>query len=186
MRNLVVSTWMSIDGVFDADTMPQWFFPFDSISRQTYITKGIMDCDAILFGRTTYEMLSSFWPYQTNDDMGPASKLNSVKKYVVSSKLTKVEWNNTTIIGENIIEEINKLKSEEGNEIQIEGSATLVKSLMKANLIDEFRFLVNPVIAGSGKRFFKDGFQTGGLKFAEVQSLEKGVIVLRYQTDKEQ
>ena len=62
MRKIVVSAWMSVDGVFDADTMPQWFFPFDSIERQQYITEGIMQCDTILFGRTTYEMLASFWP----------------------------------------------------------------------------------------------------------------------------
>jgi len=182
MRKLVVSAWVSIDGVFDADTMPQWFFPFESIERQKYITKGIMDCDAILLGRTTYEMLASFWPYQTNDDMGPASKLNSVKKYVVSSKLKNVDWNNTTIINENIIEEIKKLKAQKGSEIQIEGSATLVKSLMEANLIDEFRFLVNPIIAGNGKRFFKDGMQTSGLKLINTQTLEKGVIALCYQS----
>jgi dihydrofolate reductase len=182
MRKLVVSTWVSIDGVFDADTMPQWFFPFDSIERRQYITKGIMDCDAILFGRTTYEMLASFWPYQTNDDMGPASKLNSVKKYVVSSQLKKADWNNTTILNKNVIEEIVKLKQQKGTEIQIEGSATLVKTLTEANLIDEFRFLVHPIIAGEGKRFFKEGLQTNGMKLIKTQTLEKGVIVLSYQT----
>ena len=184
MRKIVVSTWLSIDGVFDADTMPQWFFPFDSIERQQYITEGIMQCDTILFGRTTYEMLASFWPYQTNDEMGPASKLNSVAKYVVSSKLKKAEWNNTKIIGENIVEEIKKLKQIKGTEIQIEGSATLVQSLMKANLIDEFRFLVHPIIAGTGKRFFKDGMQTAGLKLVNTKTIDKGVIVLYYETIK--
>src|SRR3954471_6985450 len=114
MRKLIVSAWVSIDGVFDADTMPQWFFPFDSIERQQYITKGIMDCDAILLGRKTYEMLASFWPYQTNDDMGPASKLNSMKKYVVSSNLKKAGWNNTTIISGDIVDEIKKLKAQNG------------------------------------------------------------------------
>jgi dihydrofolate reductase len=181
MRKLVVSAWVSIDGVFDAHTMPQWFFPFDSIERQEYIAKGINECDAILFGRTTYEMLASFWPYQTNDDMGPAGKLNSVAKYVVSSRLDKAEWNNTKIISENIVEEIKKLKQENGAEIQIEGSATLVKSLMEANLIDEFRFLVHPVIAGNGKRFFKDGMQSAGLKLISTRTLDKGVIAVCYQ-----
>ena len=182
MRKLVVSAWVSIDGVFDAGTMPQWFFPFDSLERQAYITKGIMECDAILFGRTTYEMLASFWAYQTNDDMGPASKLNSVAKYVVSSNLEKAEWNNTTIISKNIVEEITKLKQQNGNEIQIEGSATLVQSLMENNLIDEFRFLVHPIIAGKGERFFKDSMQSNGLKLISTQTLDKGVIVLCYQT----
>jgi len=182
MRKIIVSAWISIDGVFDADTMPQWFFPFDSTERQQYITKGIMECDTILFGRTTYEMLASFWPYQTNDDMGPASKLNSVKKYVISSKLKKAEWNNTTIISTNIVEEITRLKQQKGSEIQIEGSATLVQSLIKDNLIDEIRFLVHPIIAGSGKRFFKDGMNTNELKLVKTQTLEKGVVALYYQT----
>jgi len=182
MRKLVVSTWVSIDGVFDANTMPQWFFPFDSIERQQYITKGIMDCDAILLGRRTYEMLASFWAYQTNDDLGPASKLNSVSKYVVSSNLEKAEWNNTTIISKNIVEEITNLKQQNGTEIQIEGSATLVQSLMESNLIDEFRFLVHPIIAGKGERFFKDSMQSNGLKLISTQTLDKGVIVLCYQT----
>ena len=184
MRKLVVSTWLSIDGVFDADTMPIWFFPFDSVERQQYITKGIMDCDAILFGRTTYEMLASFWPYQTNDDMGPASKLNSVKKYVISSKLKTADWNNTTIISKNVVEEIAKLKQQKGTEIQIEGSATLVKSLQDANLIDEFRFLVHPIIAGDGKRFFKGGLKTDGLTLISTQTLDNGVIVLCYSSFK--
>jgi len=182
MRKIVVSAWLSIDGVFDADTMPQWFFPFDSVERQQYITEGIMECDAILLGRTTYEMLASFWPYQTNDEMGPASKLNSVAKYIVSTTLKNAAWNNTKIISANIVEEIKKLKETEGTEIQIEGSAILVQSLLKANLIDEFRFLVHPIIAGTGKRFFKDGMQTSGLKHINTRTLDKGVIVLYYET----
>lgn len=141
-----------------------------------------MACDAILLGRTTYEMLASFWPHQTNDDMGPAGKLNSVAKYVVSSNLEKAEWNNTTIIGKNMVEEITKLKKQNGTEIQIEGSATLVQSLMEYDLIDEFRFLVNPNIAGKGKRFFKDDMQSNRLKLISTQTLDKGVIVLCYQT----
>jgi dihydrofolate reductase len=116
--------------------------------------------------------------------MGPASKLNSVAKYVVSSSLKKAEWKNTKIIGENIVEEIKKLKQIEGTEIQIEGSATLVQSLMKANLIDEFRFLIHPIIAGSGKRFFKDDMQTTGLKLVNTKTIDKGVIVLYYETIK--
>jgi dihydrofolate reductase len=183
MRKLVASARVSIDGVFDADTMPQWFYPFDSIERQQYITKGIMDCDAILVGRTTYEMLASFWPYQTNDDLGPASKLNSMKKYVVSSNLKKADWNNTTIINGDIVDEIKKLKAQNGSEIQIDGSATLVKFLAEAGLIDEFRLLVHPIIVGEGKGFFKDGLQTNRLKLTNMQTLDKGVIALWYQTN---
>jgi dihydrofolate reductase len=181
MRKLVVSAWVSIDGVFDADTMPQWFFPFNSIAKDEYIRKSISEADALLVGRTTYEMLASYWPFQLNDDNGPASKINSMKKFVVSSKLQKADWNNTSIINENILEEIKKLKLQNGSEIQIPGSATLVKTLMNENLIDEFRFLVHPIIMGYGKRFFKEEMKTSGMKLTKTQNLDQGVVLLCYQ-----
>ena len=96
--------------------------------------------------------------------------------------MEKAEWNNTTIISKNIVEGIIKLKQPNGTEIQIEGSATLVQSLMESNLIDEFRFLVHPIIAGKGERFFKDSMQSNGLKLISTQTLDKGVIVLCYKT----
>jgi len=181
MRKLVVSAWISIDGVFDADTMPQWFSPFDSLSKNEYIRDSIVKADALLIGRTTYEMLASYWPLQLNDDNGPAGKINSMEKFVVSTTLEKPAWNNSTIIDKNIIEEIRELKNQNGNEIQIPGSATLVHSLMKANLIDEYRFLVHPIIMGSGKRFFKDEMKTSGMKLILTQTFDKGVVLLCYQ-----
>ena len=181
MRKLVVSAWISIDGVFDADTMPQWFSPFDSLSKNEYIRDSIVKADALLIGRTTYEMLASYWPLQLNDDNGPAGKINSMEKFVVSTTLEKPAWNNSTIIDKNIIEEIRELKKQNGNEIQIPGSATLVQSLMKANLIDEYRFLVHPIIMGSGKRFFKDEMKTSGMKLILTQTFDKGVVLLCYQ-----
>lgn len=181
MRKLVVSAWITLDGIFDADIMQEWFFPFNSIAKDEYIRDSILQADALLVGRTTYEMLASYWPFQLNDDNGPASKINSMKKFVVSSKLEKADWNNSTIINKNIIEEIKKLKQQKGSEIQIPGSATLVQSLMKANLIDEYRLLVHPIIMGSGKRFFKDEMKTSGMKLVKTQTLDKGVILLCYQ-----
>src|SRR6266568_8982994 len=165
MRKLVVSEWVTLDGVFDADTMDQWFTPYDSIDRQKYIKETVLASDAFLFGRATYEMLAPYWSRLKDNEMGGvAGKLNSAPKYVVSSKLKKAEWNNSTIIKENVVKEIIKLKQQPGQEIQIEGSATLVQSLMGADLIDEYRLLVHPIIMGSGKRLFKDGMVTTRLK----------------------
>jgi dihydrofolate reductase len=180
MRKLVVSAWISLDGVFDADTMPQWYTPFDSDARQTYIREGILACDALLFGRTTYEMLAPYWSSLQDNEMGVAGKLNSAPKYVVSAKLKKADWNNTTIIGKDVIAEITRLKEQPGREIQIEGSATLVQSLMAADLIDEYRLLVHPIIAGKGKCFFRAGMTTNGLTLVKTQPLDKGVLVLYY------
>jgi len=181
MRKLIVSEWMTLDGVFDGDTMKDWFMPFDSEDRRAYIIKTMDACDAILFGRKTYEMLSPFWsPLKKNED-GLADKINRVPKFVVSSTLKKADWNNTTIIRDNVVEEVAKLKQMPGHEIHIEGSATLVKSLIEANLIDEYRFLVHPIIIGSGKRFFKDGMNTAGLKIVKTETMDKGVVLHCYQ-----
>lgn len=183
MRDIVVSAWLTLDGVFDADTMEQWFTPFDSEDRQEYIREGIQGCDAILLGRVTYEMLAPYWSALRNDEMGVAGKLNSVSKYVVSSTLKSAEWDNSTIIRENVVEEITRLKQQPGREIQIEGSATLVQSLMDAELIDEYRLLVHPIVMGSGKRFFKDGVQPTRLKPVETRTLDLGVTLSRYRRE---
>jgi dihydrofolate reductase len=185
MRKLVVSAWITLDGVFDADTMDQWFNPYDNLERQEYIREGILACSAIIFGRKTYEMLAPYWSSLKNNEMGIAGKLNSVPKYVVSSTLKSADWQNSTIISENVVVEITRLKQLSGQELQIEGSAALVQSLAAADLIDEYRFLVHPVIMGSGKRFFREGTKAT-LKLIESRSFSTGVVSLRYQPDKKE
>lgn len=141
----------------------------------------MLACDAILFGRVTYEMLAPYWSPLKNNEDGLADKINSVHKYVLSSTLKKAEWNNSTIIKENVIEEVTRLKQQPGHEIHIEGSATIVKTLIEAELIDEYRFLVHPIILGSGKRFFKDGMSTTGLKLVKSEMLDLGITLLCYE-----
>jgi dihydrofolate reductase len=182
MRKLVVSEWVTLDGVFDANTMKDWFTPYDSEDRRKHIKAGIMAVDAFLMGKVTYKMLASYWsPLPDDAEEGLAGKLNNTPKFVVSSKLKKADWNNSTIIKDKVVKEITKLKQQPGNEIQIGGSATLVQSLMKANLIDEFRFLVHPVIMGRGKAFFKDGMRTKGLELVDTKALALGVMSLTYK-----
>ena len=185
MRKLVVSEWVTLDGVFDADTMDQWFTPYDSIDRQKYVQETVLASDAFLFGRATYEMLAPYWSSLKDHEMGGvAGRLNGAPKYVVSSTLKKAKWENSTIIKENVVEEITKLKQQPGQEIQIEGSATLVQSLMDANLIDEYKFLVHPIIMGSGKRFFEDRIVPTRLKLIKTKTLDLGVVLLCYEPAK--
>jgi dihydrofolate reductase len=184
MRKLVVSEWVTLDGVFDADTMPQWFVPFDSDDRAKHIKKVIEACDAIVLGRTTYEMLGPYWSAEKNDENGPAAKLNSVAKYVVSSTLTMATWNNSTIISGDVEKDIAQLKHGSGGEILVLGSAGLVQSLTGSGLIDEYRFLVHPIIMGSGKRFFTEGMTTTKLKVLEAKTLGMGVVAHRYEATK--
>ena len=184
MSKLVVSEWVSLDGVFDADTMKQWFHPYDSKDRQQRITELVLASDAFLFGRVTYEMLAGYWPNVKNndkDDLEIANRLNSSPKYVVSSTLKQFEWSNSTVINNSVVKEITGLKQQPGHNILVFGSATLVESLMDADLIDEYRLLVHPIIMGSGKRAFKDGMATTKLKLGETTTLSSGVISLCYQ-----
>ena len=184
MRKLVVSAWVTLDGVFDADTMPQWFMPFQSDDRIKHIKGVIEACGAIVLGRTTYEMLGPYWSSQKNDEQGPAAKLNSVPKHVVSTTLKKAEWNNSTVIKDNVEKEIAKLKDGSGGDILVLGSAALVQSLTGTGLIDEYRILVHPVILGSGKRFFTEGMAMTKLKVLETKRLEMGVVANHYATTK--
>jgi dihydrofolate reductase len=183
MRKIWVKAWMTLDGVFDADTMDQWWNPYDSDERQQYILEGYSRGDVYLLGRTTYEMLWPFWSTQTDDD-GPGRILNHMKKYVVSTTLKTAPWKESTIIKGNVMEEITKLKHQPGKDIIIDGSASLVQSLMGTDLIDEFRFLVQPIIMGRGRRFFTDGMPQLRLRLVESKTLSLGVLALTYQSDK--
>jgi dihydrofolate reductase len=181
LRKLVVSEWVTLDGVFDADSMKEWFEPYESPDRQEYIKENVLTSDAFLVGRVTYEMLASYWPNQKNNEMEVADRLNSAPKYVVSSTLKKAEWNNSTIISEDVLEEITKLKQQPGQNILVFGSATLVQSLMEADLIDEYRFLVHPIIMGSGKRFFRDEMVATKLRLVKTKEFDSGVTLDCFQ-----
>ena len=184
MRKLVVSESVTVDGVFDAYTMGQWVTPYTSDERDECIRKIVLASDALLLGRTTYDLQAYYWPSQKNNEYGIADRKNSMPKYVVTSTPLKAQWNNSTIIKNNVVEEIATLKRQPGQDILIEGSATLVQSLMQADLIDEYNLLVHPVMMGSGKRFFKDGMGMTKLKLVESKTLSSGVVLLRYEPAK--
>jgi dihydrofolate reductase len=187
MRKLVVSEWMTLDGVFDADTMGQWFRPYDSDDRQAWITEAVLASDAFVFGRITYELLAAYWPTVTDRDSREieiADRLNDAPKYVVSSTLETGTWSNSTIIKKNVVDELAKLKQQPGHNILVFGSATLVRSLMAEDVIDEYRFLVHPIVMGSGKRPFKDGMATMKLKLIETKMSSLGVTFLSYHSAK--
>jgi dihydrofolate reductase len=162
--------------------MPQWFEPYDSEERGDYIRENVHTSGAFLMGRTTYEMLGGYWSTQKNNEFGIADRLNSEPKYVVSTTLKGGDafWNPTTIISDNVVDEIRKLKEEPGKDLIIFGSGTLVESLMDKDVIDEYRILVQPIVAGGGKRFFKDGQPMTGLKLLKSATLPQGVTLLRY------
>ncbi len=182
MRKLWVKAWLTLDGVFDAATMEHWWQNTNSPERMRYITEEYANGDAYLLGRVTYEMLWSGWSKQTTGD-GPGPILNAMHKYVVSTTLSTAPWNESTIISGNVVEAITKLKQQPGNDIIIDGSATLVHSLLGKDLIDEYRFLVQPFIMGRGRRFFPDGTPPTKLRLVESKALSFGSLALVYQPD---
>jgi len=128
----------------------------------------------------TYQGFAKAWPTIT-DEAGFADRMNSLPKFVVSTTLEEVEWNNSTLIKENIAEEVAKLKQQPGQDILVAGSGDLVHTLMQHDLIDEYRLMVHPVVLGSGKRLFREGTNTLKLQLSETKSFSSGNVVLTYQ-----
>ncbi|MCI0708595.1 MAG: dihydrofolate reductase family protein [Chloroflexi bacterium] len=181
MKKIVVSEGVSLDGVFEAQTMGQWAQPFSSDEKDEHVRELILESDALLLGRTTYDGHAYYWPSLKNNEYGIADRMNSMSKYVVTSTPLQTQWNNSTIINGNVVEEIARLKQQPGQNILIQGSATLVEALMQADLIDEYHFMVHPVIVGSGKRFFKDGMGMSKLKLVESKPINHGIVVMSYE-----
>lgn len=180
MRKLWVKAWVTLDGVYDANTMGEWWETTNSPERMQYIKEEYERGDAYLLGRVTYEMLWPGWSTQTTGD-GPGPLLNRMHKYVVSNTLTEAPWKESTILSGNVVEEIRKLKQQPGKDIIIDGSGTLVQSLMGADLIDEYRFLVQPYVMGTGRRIFPDGTPPTSMTLVESNLLSFGSLALVFR-----
>lgn len=183
MGKLVAFEWISIDGVFDADYMDEWFFPYNSAGRQKIIKTTYQQADAFLMGRNTYEMLAPSWSAMSDDDMdGVAGVLTNTPKFVASSGSAIADWGETTILEGDVVAEVKKLKDKMGA-VMIIGSAELADSLAAAGLIDEYKLLVQPFVMGTGRKFFSEGMKAP-VKLVEVKELDQGILLLDYQVKK--
>ncbi len=180
MARIISSIWQTVDGIIDSSTMDKWFAPFHSDARGKYINDIIQDCEAMLYGRLTYEMLASYWAQQKNNEFGVADKLNNTKKYLVSTTLKQADWGETAIISNNVPQEVRKLRDRNQGNILMQGSASLVNLLIKEKLLDELRLLTNPYIGGTGKRLFEDEINQV-LQLIEERKIDNGVIISIYQ-----
>jgi dihydrofolate reductase len=180
MKSLIVTEWVSLDGIFDSGSMDKWWNPFDSPIRQKYIQDTINNSDIMLYGRATYEMLYPYWSTFKDNAMGVADKLNKGKKYVVSSSLKKANWENTTILSKDFVKEVAKLKKQDSGYILVQGSSSLLKPLLEAGLVDELKLLINPYIMGNGARPFLGEIECN-LEFFEFRKLDKNVVLLNYK-----
>ena len=137
----------------------------------------------LLLGRRTYEIFAAHWPYLKDDSV--ADKFNAAKKYVVSLTVNKLNWSNSFLIKSNVVQEIGKLKKQDGPELQVYGSGNLIKTLANENLVDQYNVWTFPVVVGKGKQLFGEGTNAGNLKLVDVKSSGTGVIIATYQPDGE-
>jgi len=179
MAKIISSIWQTVDGVIDATSMDNWFAPFHIEERGQYINDIIHNCEAMLYGRLTYEMLSGYWSQQKNNEFGVADKLNTTKKYLVSETLKEANWGETTIIDKNVIEQVKEIKDGTVGNILIQGSASIVNTLIRGKLLDELLLLTHPFIGGSGKRLFETELNLQ-LVLVEEKLIDNGVIISKY------
>jgi dihydrofolate reductase len=185
MRKIVVTEFISLDGVMEDPGGSEkferggWAFQFDrGPEGDKFKTYELLACDALLLGRVTYQGFAEAWPSRTGDF---ADKMNNMKKYVISTTLAALNWNNTTQIKNNIIEEISRLKAMPGKDILVAGSRQLVLKLIEYDLVDEYRLMVYPIILGKGKRLFDDVIIKHPLRLVQAKAVgHDGVVTLIY------
>jgi dihydrofolate reductase len=178
MRNVIVSEFVTLDGVMEAPN--QWSFQFGRDDEQLkYKFDELFASDALLLGRVTYQEFAAVWP--TMPGAGEYGvRMNDLPKYVVSTTLKgPLEWN-ATLISDDLAQEVARLKQQPGQDILIFGSGDLIHSLRQQDLIDEYRLMVFPIVVGSGKRLFGDGAHTV-LKLVDTKVFSAGVVLLSYQ-----
>lgn len=173
---------VSIDGYFAGPNGEIDWFVGDEETAQ-YAKDQAKSTATILFGRVTYELMASYWPTAEamKNDPVVAEVMNSASKIVFSRTLDRVEWDNTRLVKGNIEEEISKLKQQPGNDMVILGSGSIVSALEQRGLIDEYSFMVNPIILGQGRSIFQGIKDRLHLKLLKTRTFKSGNVLLQYQ-----
>jgi len=190
MRKLVASTFASLDGVMQAPGGPDedptgnfalggWQFAFGiegmDLSAAGFDGKG----RELVLGRRTYEIFEAYWPYQP-DDHPIAKTFNATRKHVASRTLKSLQWNNSSLLGDDVVSAITALKARPGLDLQIIGSGNLIQTLQAASLIDEFHIWTYPVVLGHGKRLFEEGAKPCTLRLVASTTSASGVVMSTY------
>lgn len=191
MRTLAINTFLTLDGVMQAPGAPEedptggfthggWSVNYwDDVMGQVMgeAMGGPFD---LLLGRRTYEIFAAHWPHVGGDDPA-AIALNRARKYVASTTLAKVEWSNSVLLEGDVVQEVARIKEEEGPEIQVHGSGHLAQTLIGHDLVDEYRLWVFPLVLGTGKRLFAEGTVPAGLRLVDSRTSTTGVVIGTYR-----
>jgi dihydrofolate reductase len=178
MRRIVNSTFVSLDGVINH--MDRWHFDFIDDELEALALEQIRASDALVMGRHTYDAYAGAWPGRDGE---LADRINAIAKYVVSTTMQAADWTNTTIIGGDLVDEVTRLKAEDGKNILMHGYGPVAKTLMRTGLLDELFLWVHPVLAGVGTT---DDMIWGEdvharLALEDVKTLASGIVTLTYR-----
>ncbi len=192
MRKVIVSEWMSLDGVVqapgaaDEDTTGGfrhggWHLRYFDDKSQHWVLQGIVEAGGFLLGRRTYGGFAAHWPNASEEEQVIAEPLNTKPKYVASRSLTEpLEWQNSTLLRGDVPAAVQALKQEDGGPLHVIGSPTLARTLIEANLVDELRFMIDPVLLGGGKRIFSDDGALRSLRLIDSQVTTTGAVLATY------
>jgi dihydrofolate reductase len=194
MRELIVNTFVTLDGVMQAPGGPEedpeggfehggWSFGYWDEQMQNTMGELMGKPFDLVLGRKTYEIFAAYWP--NNRDEPGAEPLNNATKNVASTTLKELEWENSKLIEGDVPEGIRALKEQDGPELQVHGSANLIQTLLEHDLIDEFRVLTFPLVLGTGKRLFDGGTVPAGLEVTSAEVSSTGVVMATYRTGAE-
>lgn len=192
MRSVIVSEFMSLDGVVQAPGSPNedtsggfeyggWHLGyFDAIS-QKWVVENLARAGGFLLGRYTYEVLAAYWPNAGEEEQALAVPLNTRPKYVASTTLIDpLAWQNARVLQGDVAEAVGALKQEDGGDLQVIGSTKLVQTLFEHDLVDELRLMIDPLVLGGGKRIFRDDGAQIPLQLVDSQATTTGAILATY------
>jgi dihydrofolate reductase len=190
MRKLIVSTFLTLDGVMQAPGGPGeddsggfahggWSVNYWDEKMGEVMGKATSVPFDLVLGRKTYDIFAAHWPHASEEE--GAKPLNDATKYVASRSRPTLEWSNSVLIEGDAAEGIAALKHEDGPELQVHGSGNLIQTLLRHNLVDEYRLWVFPLVIGSGKRLFSDGAVPAGLKLVDSTVSSTGVVIATYE-----
>jgi dihydrofolate reductase len=177
---------ISLDGFFEGPNHElDWHNVDDEFNG--FAIEQLREIGLLLFGRVTYQLMASYWPTPAGiaDDPVVASHMNEIPKLVASRTLERAEWDNTTLIRDNLAEEVSRLKQQTGKDIAVFGSANLLSSLIPLGLVDEHRILVNPILLGSGVPLFKRFHERLNLRLVNSRTFRSGNVLLTYKSAQE-
>ena len=188
MRKIIVLTFLTLDGVMQAPGGPGeddsggftyggWTVPYFDEFLGKVMTEQMSKPFDLLLGRKTFEVFASYWPHHEDEGAG----INNATKYVVSNTLTKHEWKKSVFLKGNVVDEMRKLKQQDGPDLQVHGSWILIQTLMEHDLVDEFWLKIFPVTLGMGKRLFDTGTFPASYTLVESQTSPLGVIIARFK-----